>query len=133
MLGLYRGQYFDFSVRHFCEKLREEHHLQLSYTWVKQLLQGAGLVVRAPQRGVHRRRRERRAMAGMMLHIDASTHRWLGGEEYHDLIVILDDAAITRSWRSRNRPRRCSRRCARWWSSAGFSARCIAIAPAISG
>ncbi|HKC71070.1 MAG TPA: ISNCY family transposase [Terriglobales bacterium] len=92
VLGLYREKYFDFSVRHFCEKLREEHHLQRSYTWVKQLLQGAGLVARAPQRGVHRRRRERRAMAGMMLHIDASTHRWLGGEEDHDLLVILDDA-----------------------------------------
>ena len=92
VLGLYREKYFDFSVRHFHEKLREEHHLELSYTWVKQLLQGAGLVVRAPQRGVHRRRRERRAMAGMMLHIDASTHRWLGGQECHDLIVVLDDA-----------------------------------------
>ncbi|HLW83061.1 MAG TPA: hypothetical protein VKS20_13570, partial [Candidatus Acidoferrales bacterium] len=22
-----------------------------------------------------------------------STHRWLGGEEYHDLLVILDDAS----------------------------------------
>lgn len=92
VLGLYREKYFDFSVRHFHEKLREEHHLELSYTWVKQLLQGAGLVVRAPQRGVHRRRRERRAMAGMMLHSDASTHRWLCGEEDHDLMVILDDA-----------------------------------------
>ncbi|MHB8525076.1 MAG: ISNCY family transposase [Candidatus Acidiferrales bacterium] len=92
VLDLYREKYFDFSVRHFHEKLREEHHLELSYTWVKQLLQGAGLVGRAPQRGVHRRRRERRAMTGMMLHIDASTHRWLGGEEYSDLLVILDDA-----------------------------------------
>lgn len=92
VLALYREQYFDFSVRHFHEKLREEHHLELSYTWVKQLLQGAGLVQRARQRGVHRRRRERRAMAGMMLHIDASTHRWLGGEQWHDLLVILDDA-----------------------------------------
>ncbi|MHB8413732.1 MAG: ISNCY family transposase [Candidatus Acidiferrales bacterium] len=63
-----------------------------AYTWVKLLLQGAGLVVRAPQRGVHRRRRERRAMAGMMLHIDGSTHRWLGGEQWHDLLVVLDDA-----------------------------------------
>lgn len=92
VLALYRERYFDFSVRHFHEKLREEHHLELSYTWVKQLLQGAGLVARAPQRGVHRRRRQRRAMSGMMLHIDASTHRWLGGEESHDLLVILDDA-----------------------------------------
>ncbi len=92
VLGLYRETYFDLSVRHFHEKLREEHGIELSYTWVKQVLQGAGLVEKARQRGVHRRRRERRPMAGMLLHIDGSTHRWLGGEQWHDLIVVLDDA-----------------------------------------
>lgn len=92
ILSLYREKYGDFSVRHFYEKLREQHGIVYSYTWVKVLLQGAGLVERAPQRGVHRRRRERRPMAGMMLHIDASTHRWLGDGQYHDLIVVLDDA-----------------------------------------
>lgn len=92
VLELYREKYFDFSVRHFYEKLREEHGLTYSYTWVKQLLQTAGLVRRGRKRGVHRRRRERRPMVGMMLHIDGSTHRWLGAEERHDLIVVLDDA-----------------------------------------
>src|SRR5207245_373477 len=29
----------------------------------------------------------------MMLHIDGSRHRWLGGEQWHDLIVVLDDAS----------------------------------------
>jgi hypothetical protein len=92
VLGLYREKYFDFSVRHFHEKLGQEHGLALSYTWVKLALQGAGLVEKARQRGVHRRRRERRPMTGMMLHMDGSTHRWLGGEQWHDLIVVLDDA-----------------------------------------
>jgi transposase len=92
VLGLYREKYFDFSVRHFHEKLRQEHGIELSYTWVKLALQGAGLVKKGRQRGVHRRRRERRAMQGMLLHIDGSTHRWLGGEQWHDLIVVLDDA-----------------------------------------
>jgi transposase len=93
VLGLYQEKYFDFSVRHFYEKLREEHGVGYSYSWVKQLLQTAGLVKRGRQRGVHRRRRERRPMIGMMLHIDGSTHCWLGGEERHDLIVVLDDAS----------------------------------------
>jgi hypothetical protein len=79
-------------VRHFHEKLGQEHGLALSYRWVKLALQGAGLVEKARQRGVHRRRRERRPMTGMMLHMDGSTHRWLGGEQWHDLIVVLDDA-----------------------------------------
>jgi transposase len=93
VLGLYRETYFDLSVRHFHEKLREEHGLTYSYTWVKLLLQGAGLAAKARKRGVHRRRRERRPMAGMLLHIDGSTHRWLGGNQWHDLIVVMDDAS----------------------------------------
>lgn len=90
---LYREKYYDFSVRHFHEKLTEEHGFQLSYSWVKLALQGAGLVAKARQRGVHRRKRERRPMMGMLLHIDGSRHRWLGGEQWHDLIVVLDDAS----------------------------------------
>jgi transposase len=35
MLGLYREKYFHLNVRHFHEKLREEHGIDLSYTWVK--------------------------------------------------------------------------------------------------
>ena len=93
VFALYREKYFDFSVRHFHEKLWEEHGILLSYSWVKLALQGAGLVDQARQRGVHRRRRERRPMIGMMLHIDGSRHRWLGGEQWHDLIVVLDDAS----------------------------------------
>lgn len=89
---LYREKYFDFSVRHFHEKLTAEHGLRLSYTWVKLALQGAGLVEKARQRGVHRRKRERRPMIGMMLHIDGSRHEWLGAGQWHDLIVVLDDA-----------------------------------------
>ena len=44
VLRLYREKYFDFNVRHFHEKLTEEHGIRLSYAWVKQALQGAGLV-----------------------------------------------------------------------------------------
>jgi len=89
---LYRDRYFDLNVRHFHEKLREEHQIGLSYTWVKQALQAAGLVKRKAKRGIHRKRRERRPLPGMLLHIDGSHHRWFQDERWHDLIVILDDA-----------------------------------------
>ena len=92
VLRLYRERYFDLSVRHFHEKLKAEHAIDLSYTWVKQALQGAGLVKRRRRRGPHRRRRERRPLPGMLLHIDGSTHRWLNDDRWYDLIVILDDA-----------------------------------------
>ena len=55
-------------------------------------MQGAGLVVRQRKRGPHRRRRSRRPLPGMLLHIDGSKYRWLNDERWHDLIVILDDA-----------------------------------------
>lgn len=92
VLRLYREEYFDFNVLHFHEKLRERHKVEVSYTWVKGLLQGAGLVARESPRKKHRRRRERKAVAGMMLHIDGSKHQWFSDERWHDLIVILDDA-----------------------------------------
>ena len=92
IFALYREKYFDFSVRHFHEKLWSEHGILVSYSWVKLALQGAGLVAKERQRGVHRRKRERRPMVGMMLHIDGSRHEWLGEGQWHDLIVVLDDA-----------------------------------------
>ncbi len=92
VLHLYRETYFGFNVRHFHEKLSEEHGIELSYTWVKTALQGAGLVKRSKKRGKHRKRRPPKPMPGMMLHIDASKHQWFDDERWHDLITIMDDA-----------------------------------------
>jgi transposase len=90
---LYREKYFDLNVRHFHEKLQQEHQIRLSYTWVKKALQGAGLVRAQGKRGVHRRRRPRRPLPGMLLHIDGSRHQWFQDDRWYDLLVILDDAS----------------------------------------
>jgi transposase len=92
VLRLYKETYYDLNIKHFHEKLLAEHGIELSYTWVQLALQGAGLVTRRRKRGKHRRRRERRPLTGMLLHIDGSKHQWLSDERWHDLIVILDDA-----------------------------------------
>jgi transposase len=93
VLRLYQERYSDFNVRHFVEKLHDEHGIPLSYTWVKKALQGAGLVARRRRRGAHRSRRVRRPLAGMLLHIDGSTHAWLGaGQGQQDLVSVMDDA-----------------------------------------
>jgi hypothetical protein len=93
VLGLYRERYFDLNVKHFVEKLREEHQIQLSYTWVKTALQTAGLVERYRKRGAHHKKRERKPLPGMMLHVDGSSHQWIPAlESYQDLIVVFDDA-----------------------------------------
>jgi len=93
VLRLYREKYFDLNVKHFVEKLHSQEQIQLSYTWVKTALQNAGLVKREAKRGPHRRKRPRRPIPGMMLHVDGSRHRWIPGlDQYQDLIVVFDDA-----------------------------------------
>jgi transposase len=95
VLRLYREQYADFNVRHFHEVLQQEHAFTLSYSWLKKALQTAGLVPYGRKRGPHRRRRERRPLPGMLLHIDASTHRWVAAgpaTQKQDLVSISDDA-----------------------------------------
>jgi transposase InsO family protein len=92
VLELYRDRYFDLKVRHFHEKLSGEHPIELSYSWGKGVLQGAGLISRGRKRGQHRKRRPRRPLPGMLLHIDGSQHRWFQDERWYDLLVILDDA-----------------------------------------
>ncbi len=57
VLRLYRERYQGFNVRHFVEIARREHQVTLSYSWIKQALQAAGLVVKRRPRGRHRRRR----------------------------------------------------------------------------
>src|SRR6201988_2162895 len=92
VFALYREKYFDLNVQHFHEKLQAEHGIELSYTWVKQALQGAGLVARGRKRGAHRKRRGRGPLPGGLLRIDGRRPPRVQGERWYDLIVILDDA-----------------------------------------
>lgn len=89
--AVYRERYDGWNVQHFFERYRNDHHGQRSYTWVKQRLQEAGLVKTGKRKGRHRQRRERAPLAGMMIHQDGSTHRWVSGQIW-DLIVTMDDA-----------------------------------------
>jgi len=94
VLTLYRERYRGWNVRHFYQTVCREHGVKVSYTFVKQALQGAGLVSKLKARGRHRRRRERRACFGELLHIDGSKHVWLARvpEERQSLLTIVDDA-----------------------------------------
>jgi transposase len=94
VLRLYRERYGGFNVRHFCEIARREHQVTQSYSWVKQVLQAAGLVTKRRPRGRHRRRREPRPCFGELIHIDGSTHSWfaLAPDVRATLITLPDDA-----------------------------------------
>ena len=89
----YRSQHLGWNVKHFHSWYRRCGGTR-SYTWVKKRLQGAKLVPKYEKRGAHRKRRDRSALPGMMIHQDGSTHEWIVGQKW-DLIVTMDDAT---SW-----------------------------------
>jgi Helix-turn-helix domain len=95
MRELYGGVYRGWNVKHFHEHLVRDHGFRWGYTWTKTQLHAAGLVDRAPRRGAHRRKRERKPLQGMMLHQDGSRFAWLAGQAPLDLIVTMDDATST--------------------------------------
>lgn len=94
LVDLYRREYGGWNVKHFHSWYRREHAGVRSYSWAKNSLQAAGAVARLAAKGKHRKRRERMALPGMMLHQDASRHLWVGAQ-YWDLVVTMDDAT---SW-----------------------------------
>jgi len=91
------------------ERAMEEHDIEVSYTWTKLLLQEAGLVEKAKKRGQYRRRRERRPLPGMLLHLDGSSHRWFEHpwDERQALLAVLDASGRSLPSRKTAHLRRC--------------------------
>ena len=86
----YRTRHSGWNIKHFHGWYQRAGGSRC-YTWVKKRLQEAALVPKAKKRGAHRKRRERSALPGMMIHQDGSTHEWVVGQKW-DLIVTMDDA-----------------------------------------
>jgi hypothetical protein len=91
VIEVYQARHDGWNVRHFHSWYRRQALGTRSYSWVKNVLQGASVVPRAKARGKHRRKRERRPLPGMLLHQDGSRHEWVPSQMW-DLIVTLDDA-----------------------------------------
>jgi transposase len=92
VLKLYREKYFDFNISHFYDKLRKHHKISLSYNWVRLALEGAGLIQKRNRRDKHRKRRPRKPLVGMMLHMDGSPHDWFGNDSEYTIVTVSDDA-----------------------------------------
>lgn len=92
VLSLYRDAHVGWNVKHFHEHVTRHHHYKLSYSCLKNHLQAVDLVQAERGKGAHRKKRERRPCAGMMLHQDGSREVWLAGQPALDLIVTMDDA-----------------------------------------
>lgn len=90
LVDRYKNHYNGWTGKHFHAWYKREGGTR-SYSWVKNKLQENGCLKKAPKRGAHRKRRERAAMPGMLIHQDGSTHEWVPGQKW-DLIVTMDDA-----------------------------------------
>ena len=91
VVHLYKSGFAGWNVAHFHSKYKAEFAGLRSYSWLKSVLQGAGVVRSHKRRGKHRIKRERAPLVGMMIHQDASTHRWVPKSVW-DLVVTMDDA-----------------------------------------
>jgi transposase len=94
IVELRRGKYDGFNDVHFAEKLAEVEGVRVSRVSVRRILRAAGIGPprkrRAPK---HRRRRDRKAQAGLMILWDGSRHDWLEGRgPMLCLIGAIDDA-----------------------------------------
>jgi hypothetical protein len=94
IVRLARKKYVGFNDHHLTEKLVELEQLDVSRQSVQRILRAAGL--RAVQRRrppKHRRRRDRKAQAGLMVLWDGSRHDWLEGRgPMLCLMGAIDDA-----------------------------------------
>ncbi len=91
VVALYKSSFAGWNVAHFHSKYKAEGAGARSYSWTKSVLQGAGVVKASRRRGKHRIKRERAPLPGMLMHQDASTHRWVADRVW-DLVVTMDDA-----------------------------------------
>lgn len=90
--NLYQQIYYDFNIRHFNDKLQENHKINLSYETVRQILISKCNHTPKKKKFVHRRRR-RMPRSGLLIQIDSSEHNWLLfiKEKWH-LTATIDDA-----------------------------------------
>jgi transposase len=97
---LYEGLYYDFKPSLFCEKLIEEHGIELSHETIRKLLikQGQWEVNKNREKKCHIWR-ERKGHRGEMVQMDGSYHDWfegrIKGEREQCLHGYIDDATGT--------------------------------------
>jgi hypothetical protein len=89
-----RTKYEGFNDEHFTEKLQAVEEIDVSRPTVRRVLRAAGIGAPRRRRATkHRRRRDRKAQAGLMVLWDGSRHDWLEGRgPMLCLMGAIDDA-----------------------------------------
>jgi transposase len=94
IVELRRQKYEGFNDQHFTEKLGAVEGVKIARATVQRLLRAAGIGPPRPRRAPkHRRRRDRKPQAGLMILWDGSRHDWLEGRgPMLCLMGAVDDA-----------------------------------------
>lgn len=88
-----KGDYAGINDSHLAELLAEREGIHVSRASVQRILRAAG--IKSPRkhtRARYRRRRERRAAAGMLVQVDGSPEDWFGAGRRCALLAVIDDA-----------------------------------------
>ena len=92
--GLLEAEYRDYNDSHLTEELAEAHGLKVSRATLRRIRRAMGQKSPRKRRSPrHRRRRERKAQAGLLLQGDGSRHDWLEGRgPWLTLVGYIEDA-----------------------------------------
>ena len=91
VVALHKCGFAGWNVAHFHSKYKAEGCGSRSYSWLTTVLQGTGVIKDSRHRGKHHSKCEHASLPGMLVHQDASTHRWVADQVW-DLVVTMDDA-----------------------------------------
>lgn len=98
-LKLLQTDWHDFAPTFAAEKLEKFFGIKVSTETLRKSMIRAGFWTAKSKRLKHRRRRERRAMRGMLVQFDGSPHDWFEGRGPScTLLVIIDDATSELLW-----------------------------------
>jgi len=98
-IELLKSDWYGFGPTFAAEKLAELHRIVVSKETLRQAMIEANVWNGKQRRLKHRKRRERRAMLGLMIQLDGSPHDWFEGRGQHcTLLVFIDDATSQILW-----------------------------------
>jgi len=94
VVNLYRDTYYNSNNTHYSELLEERESIKLSASSVRRILLEKGVKINRSRRGKKTHKpRDRKAQAGMLWQIDASSHAWLEDRSPEfTLLGAIDDA-----------------------------------------
>ncbi len=99
LIELLGAEWKGFRPTFAAEKLEENYKIKVSKETVRTIMIKKGFWQPKRQRVLHRARRERKSMLGIMIQLDGSSHDWFEGRGPKcTLLVFIDDATSKILW-----------------------------------